>query len=262
MSTVATPLSIAGTRRYGQPVRTQNVMAAASIANIIKSTWVKKRDLKIIAKAKGAAFLTSLTNMDGEEGFNASIVGEAAQERICDDELILIKGPKVRAAASIILRGSNDFYCDEMDRSIHDALRWMCGSCSFNLLGTLCYLFKFKRTVAEFAKSLLVIPKLAVNAAKDATDLVSKLRVYYNSSQTKSEHADMKWVGLDLFKGVVRDNKKTGVLEPEMSKIKSLKFATEIAITVLRIDDMIKLHPKTRAENGSPCFGRDYISHW
>ncbi|KAH8284448.1 hypothetical protein KR018_002204, partial [Drosophila ironensis] len=33
---------------------------------------VKKSDLKIIAKATGAAFLTSLTNMDGEESFDAS----------------------------------------------------------------------------------------------------------------------------------------------------------------------------------------------
>lgn len=28
-----------------------------------------------------------------------------------------------------------------------------------------------------------------------------------------------------------------------MSKIKSIKFATEAAITILRIDDMIKLSP-------------------
>ena len=63
--------------------------------------------------------------MDGEESFEPSYVGEAAevvQEFICDDELILIKGPKARTAASIILRGPNDFYCDEMERSIHDAL--------------------------------------------------------------------------------------------------------------------------------------------
>ena len=33
---------------------------------------VKKMDLKIIAKATGAAFLTSLTNLDGEETFDAS----------------------------------------------------------------------------------------------------------------------------------------------------------------------------------------------
>ena len=29
---------------------------------------------------------------------------------------------KVRSAASIILRGANDFMCDEMERSVHDAL--------------------------------------------------------------------------------------------------------------------------------------------
>ena len=56
-------------------------------------------------------------------------------------------------------------------------------------------------------------------------------------------------VGLDLYKGVVRDNKKAGVLEPAVSKIKSLKFATEAAITILRIDDMIKLAPEKKDEN-------------
>lgn len=30
--------------------------------------------------------------------------------------------PKARSAASIILRGANDFMVDEMERSIHDAL--------------------------------------------------------------------------------------------------------------------------------------------
>ena len=35
-----------------------------------------------------------------------------------------------------------------------------------------------------------------------------------------------------------------------MSKIKSLKFATEAAITILRIDDMIKLAPE-KSEEGS-----------
>jgi T-complex protein 1 subunit alpha len=53
-------------------------------------------------------------------------------------------------------------------------------------------------------------------------------------------------VGLDLYEGVVRDNRKAGVLEPAISKIKSLKFATEAAITILRIDDMIKLDPERK----------------
>ncbi|XP_044734407.1 T-complex protein 1 subunit alpha [Chrysoperla carnea] len=232
---------------------------------------VKKSDLKRIAKATGAGFITSLTNMEGEETFDVSSVGEAAEvcvETICDDELILIKGPKARTAASIILRGPNDFYCDEMERSIHDAIcvvkrvlesrSVVAGGGSVEAALSI-YLENFATTlssreqlaIAEFAKSLLVIPKtLAVNAAKDATDLVAKLRAYQNSSQTKVDHAHLKWVGLDLIEGTVRDNKQAGVLEPAMSKIKSLKFATEAAITILRIDDMIKLNPESKGQGG------------
>jgi len=228
---------------------------------------VKKNDLKRIAKATGAAFVTSLSNMEGEESFEANMVGEAAevvQEKICDDELILIKGPKARTAASIILRGPNDFYCDEMERSIHDSLcvvKRVLESKSLVVGGGAVeaalsiYLENFATTlssreqlaIAEFARSLLVIPKtLAVNAAQDATDLVAKLRAYHNSSQTKVDHGHLKWIGLDLIEGTVRDNKKAGVLEPTISKIKSLKFATEAAITILRIDDMIKLDPEQK----------------
>ena len=54
--------------------------------------------------------------------------------------------------------------------------------------------------------------------------------------------------GLDLYEGKVKDNKEAGVLEPTMSKVKCLKFATEAAITILRIDDLIKLAPEQRDE--------------
>ena len=54
----------------------------------------KKTDLKRIAKATGATFLSTLANLEGEETFDASMLGnaeECVQERISDDELILIK---------------------------------------------------------------------------------------------------------------------------------------------------------------------------
>merc|ERR1712136_559606 len=109
--------------------RIQKILATG--ANVILTTGAmavrrcKKADLKRIAKATGATFVTSLANVEGEESFEASFLGEAAevaQERISDDELILIKGTKARSASSLILRGPNDFYCDEMERSVHDAL--------------------------------------------------------------------------------------------------------------------------------------------
>merc|ERR1712048_330873 len=225
---------------------------------------VKKIDLKRIARAAGGTVCLSLANLEGEESYDASMLGhaeEVAQDRVCDDELILIKNPKTRPAASIILRGANDFMVDEMERSIHDALcvvkRVMesksivpGGGCVEAALSI--YLENFATSpasreqmgIAEFANSLLVIPKtLTVNAAKDSADLVAKLRAYHNASQVNPEKAHLKWVGLDLINGVIRDNKKAGILEPTMSKIKCLKFATEAAITILRIDDMVKLEP-------------------
>jgi len=229
----------------------------------------KKVDLKRIAKATGATFITSLANLEGEESFEASFLGEAsqvAQERICDDELIMVRGTKARTAASIILRGPNDFYCDEMERSIHDSLcvvkrvmeskNVVVGGGAVEAALSI-YLENFATTlssreqlaIADFAKSLLVIPKtLAVNAAQDASDLVAKLRAYHNESQTKAEHAAYKNHGLDLYEGEVRDNKNAGVFEPAISKVKSLKFATEAAITILRIDDLIKLEPEKGEE--------------
>jgi T-complex protein 1 subunit alpha len=55
--------------------------------------------------------------------------------------------------------------------------------------------------------------------------------------------------------GVVRDNKAAGILEPTVSKVKCIKFATEAAITILRIDDLIKLEPEAGEGGGYPGAG-------
>ncbi|KAK6473775.1 T-complex protein 1 subunit alpha-like isoform X1 [Huso huso] len=225
---------------------------------------VLKRDIKRIAKASGATLCSTLVNLEGEESFDATLLGQAeevVQEVICDDELILIKNTKARTAASLILRGANDFMCDEMERSVHDALcvvRRVMEAKSIVVGGGAVeaalsiYLENFATTmgsreqlaIAEFAHSLLVIPKtLAVNAAQDATDLVAKLRAFHNQAQINPESKHFKWIGLDLVNGKPRDNKQAGVFEPTLVKTKSIRFATEAAITILRIDDLIKIIP-------------------
>lgn len=175
---------------------------------------VLKRDLKRIAKASGATILSTLANLEGEETFEASMLGQAeevVQERICDDELILIKNTKARTSASVILRGANDFMCDEMERSLHDALcvvKRVLESKSVVPGGGAVeaalsiYLENYATSmgsreqlaIAEFARSLLVIPNtLAVNAAQDSTDLVAKLRAFHNEAQVNPERKNLKW---------------------------------------------------------------------
>ena len=70
----------------------------------------RKEDLRRIAKATGATLLSSLANLDGDESFEASSLGnadEVVQSRVGDDELILVKGTKVVSSSSIVLRGAN-----------------------------------------------------------------------------------------------------------------------------------------------------------
>ncbi|GAD91721.1 t-complex protein 1, alpha subunit, putative [Paecilomyces variotii No. 5] len=242
----------------------------------------KKEDLRRIAKATGATLVSTLSDLNGDEKFEASYLGhaeEVVQERISDDECILVKGTKVHTSASIILRGPNDFQLDEMERSVHDSL---CAVKRTLESGSIVpgggavetalhvYLEEFAVTVSsreqlaigEFAQSLLVIPKtLAVNAAKDSSELVAQLRVRHALSQSLQEgtaNEDEKAIakkktyknyGLDLMKGRVHDSVKAGVLEPSMSKIKQLKSAVEACIAIMRIDTMIKLDPEQPAED-------------
>jgi T-complex protein 1 subunit alpha len=232
----------------------------------------RKEDLRRIAKATGGQLISSLANLEGEETFEASYLGtaeEVVQERISDDELILIKGTKVVSSASIVLRGANDYMLDEMERALHDTLSIIKRTLESGAVvpgggavesALSIYLENFATTlgsreqlaVAEFASALLSIPKtLAVNAAKDSAELVAKLRSYHHTAQN-APIGDPKKVllryGLDLLNGEVRDNVAAGVLEPTMSKVKSLKSAYEAAVSLLRIDDAIQCVPEQKGE--------------
>jgi T-complex protein 1 subunit alpha len=235
-------------------------------AGVIAVRRVKKGDLRRIAQNSGAKIVVSLADMEGEENFNPEDLGHCdlvEERRVGDWEYMFFEGMRNARASTIVVRGANEFFLDEVERSIHDSLCVIKRVLESNSLvagggavevALSVYLDDFARTlgtreqlaIAEFSEALLIIPKtLAMNAAKDATDLIAKLRVFHNAAQKASpedkEKKELINSGLDLVNGKVRNNLKAGVLEPAMSKVKSLKFATEAAITILRIDDMIKL---------------------
>ncbi|KAK7399715.1 hypothetical protein VNO78_10904 [Psophocarpus tetragonolobus] len=231
-------------------------------AGAIAVRRVRKEDMRHVAKATGATLVSTFADMEGEETFEPSFLGyadEVVEERISDDAVVMIKGTKTTSAVSLILRGANDHMLDEMDRALHDALSIVKRTLESNTVvagggaveAALSVYLEYLATtlgsreqlaIAEFAESLLIIPKvLSVNAAKDATELVAKLRAYHHSAQTKADKKHLSSMGLDLSEGKVRNNLEAGVIEPAMSKVKIIQFATEAAITILRIDDMIKL---------------------
>jgi len=237
-------------------------------AGVLAVRRVTKTDIRRIAKCTGGTVVLTLATLESdEENFDAKLLGEAdevTEERVGDNDHIFIKGCKKSKATTILLRGANEFMLEEMERSMHDAVCAVSRTMESNsvvpgggAIESALNIFledkarslggREQLAVAEFAEALLTIPKtLAVNAAQDSIDLVARLRVHHNAAQTSPDPAkqEYRWFGLDLMNGKVRNSVTAGVLEPMVSKLKSLKFATEAAITILRIDDLIKLDPE------------------
>jgi len=224
---------------------------------------VKKEDMKRIAKACGGQVVSTMADMEGNEVFDSSNLGECgevSEERVGDSTLLYFRNTKVGSACTVVLRGANEFMLDEMDRALHDSLCVIKRIVESNSVvagggaveaALSIHLDKVANSIttreqlaiAQFAEALLVIPRtLAVNAAHDATELVARLRVHHNNAQNVMGEENQKYMGLDLYDGKIRDNLAHGVVEPAISKIKSLRFACEAAVSILRIDDMIKLN--------------------
>jgi len=234
-------------------------------AGAIAARRVKKEDLTRLARATGGRVVVTLADMEGNETFDAECLGSAdivQEERIGDGEMLYIRGTALSKATTIVLRGANEFHLDELDRALHDVLMVVkrvlesaavvAGGGAVEAALSI-YLEKQAESLGtrehlalrEFSQALLVIPRtLSVNAAQDAIDLVAKLRAKHFAAQSDVQDKALKFTGLDLVAGTARDNLQCGVVEPAISKIKCLRFATEAAITILRIDDMIKLNPQ------------------
>jgi T-complex protein 1 subunit alpha len=215
-------------------------------AGAIAVRRVTKPDLRRIAQGSGARIMITFAEENGDEKVDPEWLGEVdevCEERVGDNDFIFFKQMKSSQAATLLLRGANEYMLDEVERSVHDALCAVKRVLESNSLvigggcvevSTSIFLDYYARTlgsreqlaIAEFAESLNVIPKtLAINAAKDATELLTKLRFVHDKSQKsgEDESSKLKHTGLDLINGKIRNNFNAGVFEPAMSKIKSLK---------------------------------------
>jgi T-complex protein 1 subunit alpha len=172
-------------------------------AGVIAIRRVKKSDLRRIAKSSGAKVVISLADMEGNESFEPENLGtckKVEERRVGDWDYMFFEGFTQQAASTIIVRGANEYFLDEIERSIHDSLCVVKRVLESNSLvagggavevALSIFLDDHARTlgtreqlaISEFSEALLVIPKiLAMNAAKDATDLIARLKVFHNAA--------------------------------------------------------------------------------
>ncbi|OYT33933.1 thermosome subunit, partial [Archaeoglobales archaeon ex4484_92] len=215
-------------------------------AGILAVRRVKKSDIEKLSRATGARILTDLRDVSSEDLGEAKLVEE---RKVGDEKMVFVTGCKNPKAVTILVRGGSEHVVEEFARGVEDAVRVV--ACSIEdgkvVVGAgapeIEASLKLREwaptlggreqlAVEAFATSLEVIPKtLAENAGIDPIDVLVELK----SAHEKGD----KYAGVDVETGKVVDMKERGVFEPLRVKTHAVESATEVAVMVLRIDDVI-----------------------
>jgi len=207
---------------------------------------VKKSDMKALARATNARVATKIEDLSESDLGKAGIVEE---RRIAGDEMIFVEDCEDPKSVSLLLRGGTEHFIDSVERALDDAIGVVAsviedgtvvaggGAIDMEIarrLGEVAdrYSGREQLAIKAFADSLEIIPRtLAENAGLDPIDLLVNLRSRHESDGTN--------IGLDVFEGKPVDMFEEGILEPLRIKEQAVKSASEAAIMILRIDDVI-----------------------
>lgn len=206
--------------------------------------FVAEKDLKYAAKALGGQIVNK------PEDLTPEVIGIAGNLDMLEDiEMTKLSGCKNPQAVTILLRGSSQHLVDELERAIEDATRvvqdvvedgaYLIGGGSVETELSL-QLREYAATeggrvqlaIEGYAKAFEIIPKtLAENSGFDTIDKVIDLRQAHATGQ--------KYAGLNVFSGKVVDMKSEGVVEPKRVKRQAIQSASETAMLLIRVDDMM-----------------------
>ncbi|MFH1787694.1 MAG: thermosome subunit alpha [archaeon] len=207
---------------------------------------VSKSDLEKIAKATGGKIVSNLSELNSSELGNSQIVEEV---RHGEDILTYIRGCQNPKALTILVHGGSDHVIDEIERAIKDGLGVVVSSLKSGLVvpgGGAIEIELARRlrhfgqslsgreqlAVEEFASALEFIPTtLAENAGMDPIDVLTELKSRHDSGDRNA--------GLNLFENKVGNVLEARILEPIKIKSQAISSASEVAIMILRIDDVI-----------------------
>jgi len=221
----------------------QHYMSKAGLFAVRRS---KKSDMEALAKATGGRIVTNIDDLGEEDLGKAAKVEE---RKIGESDMVFITGCPEAKSVSVLLRGGTEHVVDEIRRAFDDAIGVVSvaredGAVLTGGGSVLASLSRDLRSYAEgiggreqmaieaFAGALEVIPRtLAENAGLDPVNTIIDVRKAH--AEGKSSY------GVNVFEGGVMDMREANVLEPVRVVEQAIQSATETAVMILRIDDVI-----------------------
>lgn len=220
---------------------------------------VKESDMTKLAKATGGRVTTNIDDLTDKDLGSADLVH---QKKVESDKWVFIEGCKNPQSVTLLLRGGSQRIVDEVDRSIHDALMVVKdviekpaivagGGAPEAYVATQLKEWadtfdgREQLAIKKYAEALETIPlTIAENAGMDPIDTIANLRAKQSQGR--------KWIGIDAKNTKVTDMLSIDVLEPSSVKEQIIKSATEAAVMILRIDDVIAVSGEPSGAPGAP----------
>jgi archaeal chaperonin len=206
----------------------------------------KQSDMVALSKATNGNVITNLDDLSKDDLGSAGYVGEV---KVGDENMTYIKDCKNPKSVTLLIRGGTEHVVDEVKRAVTDAVGDVAAALKVGKvvagagapeLELARNLRKYAESlsgreqlaVQAFASSMEVIPRtLAENAGIDPIDSITELKASHDKKQ--------KWAGINVFTGKVMDAWQKGVIEPLKIKTQAIASASEVAVMILRIDDII-----------------------
>jgi len=221
----------------------QHYMAKAGLFAIRRA---KKSDMEALSKATGGRIVTNIDDLSSDDLGNASKVEE---RKIGESDMVFVTGCSDAKSVSVLLRGGTEHVVDEVRRAFDDAVGVVAVAHEDGVVLTgggsvTAAISRDLRSYAEgiggreqmaieaFSGALEVIPRtLAENAGLDPVNTIIDLRKAH--SEGKSHF------GVNVYEGGVADMSEAQVFEPSRVVEQAIQSASETAVMILRIDDVI-----------------------
>jgi archaeal chaperonin len=215
-------------------------------SNIYACRRIAKSSMEDLARATGGKIISNLDDLNEIEFGRAKLVEEIKHG---EEVMTYVRGCENPKVLTILIHGGSEHVIDEMERAIKDGL------------GDVASVIKNKKVVAgagaieievsrklrkfassltgreqlavqEFANALEFIPlTLAENAGLDPIDVLTELKSRHDNGE--------KYAGINIFTNCVENSLDAGIIEPIKIKTQAISSATEVAVMILRIDDVL-----------------------
>jgi thermosome len=213
-------------------------------AGILAIEDVPEKDMKYAGRALHANIITK------PESLTAKDLGVAERvEEDTDGSVTRISGCKNPKTTTILLRGTSDYLLDELERAVVDGTRVVMDAMEDGtyVVGGGAVETELLLKIREYAQTVGGRVQLAIEAYAAAYESIPRA-LAENSGfnpidklvELKSVHSKgKKNAGLNVYEGKVVDMLAEGVIEPLRSKRQSIQSASETAVMLIRVDDMM-----------------------